>query len=165
MNVAQAMEILKPEGDSLEHLKSAYRKAAKKYHPDINPKGQEMMKLVNLAFEILTNHLNKWSFSERTNGESRPSIDEAIQEIFDKIKTFAGIKAEVCGTWLWLTGKTWLYKKQLKEFGLRFAPKKQAWYWHPQDYKKWHKRSFSLDDIRHMHGSVDLETENLQAIA
>ena len=99
----QATGILKPEGSTLEAVKAAYRTAALKYHPDRNPNGLEMMKLINLAFELLKKNLGKWDC--RNRGEAGTvAVDEAIQAVFDKIKHFVGIRAEICGCWLWFNG-------------------------------------------------------------
>ena len=153
MNITQALNILKPEGNSFEDLKKAYRKAAKKYHPDVNPDGLELMKIVNAAFEFLKN--NKWSYDQTTE---ESGIDQVIADLFEKIKNFVGIKAEVCGSWLWISGNTYKYKSKLKEYGFKFASKKKKWYWRPEDYKKRTKKIFTMEEIRSTFGSVNLDS-------
>ncbi len=47
------------KGASDDEIKKAYKKMAKKYHPDLNnnsPEAAEMMKKVNEAYDILINH-------------------------------------------------------------------------------------------------------------
>lgn len=162
MNIQEALNILKPGGNTEDSLKHAYRQACKKYHPDINPNGAELMKCINAAYEFLKRNINKWSFN---NINDDPAIDEVLQSHFNKIKHFVNVNAEVCGTWLWLTGETWRYKKELKEYGFKWAFKKRAWYWHPGGYKRRHKKSFTLDEIRSKYGSYDLEQEPLTAVS
>ena len=161
MNRSQALNVLKPAGNTLADLKTAYRTAVKKYHPDINPNGLELMKIINSAFAFLKEHINTWSFKETTEG---PAIDKTIQDLFNKIQGFDGVTAEVCGSWLWLSGNTFEYKKALKGYGFRFAGKKRQWYWRPADYKKKSRRVFSMEEIRLTFGSIDLEGRT-QAIA
>tara|TARA_R110002096_G_scaffold248895_6_gene441288 strand:+ start:188 stop:526 length:339 start_codon:yes stop_codon:yes gene_type:complete len=54
MKPADAMQFLGLPGELTEaSLKQAFRAAAKKYHPDVNPAGGEMMKAVNDAYDTL----------------------------------------------------------------------------------------------------------------
>ena len=93
MNIAQATGILKPKNDSMEGLKVAYHVACKIYHPDVNPHGLEMMKLINCAYGFLQQHLGKWHPSDATAG---PGLDEILQGTFDKIKHYCNVEAEIC---------------------------------------------------------------------
>lgn len=161
MNIEQALNVLRPSGNTENDLKTAYRQACKKYHPDINPNGLELMKIVNAAYAFLKKHMNKWNFNQQTNDTS---LTEKMQAIFNKIKHFEGLKAEVCGAWLWLSGNTYEYKSQLKEYGFKWAPKKKQWYWHDGSYRKKSKRVLEMSEIRALYGSEELETEPLKAI-
>jgi uncharacterized membrane protein YobD (UPF0266 family) len=49
-------------------------------------------------------------------------------------------------------------KAQLKELGFKWAAKKKAWYWYQGDYKRKHKKDFSLDEIRLMHEVKKVKT-------
>lgn len=159
MRIEQAINILEPEENTLDAIKQAYRQKAKIYHPDVNPNGTELMKLINEAFGILRDNNGFFSSTKTDIG-----IDTEIEEIFNKIKYFQGIKAEICGVWLWVTGNTKPYRKKLKEIGLWYAPKKQAWYYKPKGHKSFNKGKWSLETIRLFYGSEDLETENLKAL-
>ena len=156
MNRTEALNVLKPQGNTLGELKSAYRAAAKQYHPDVNEHGLELMKVINCAYEFLKKNLSKWSFDQATNDTP---LTEILQEKFDAIKHFIGIETEVCGSWLWVSGDTKRYKEQLKEAGFRWARKKVQWYWRPEGYRKRSRRVFSMDEIRNTFGSMDLDQE------
>ena len=61
----QVLEISK--GASEDEIKKAYRKLAKKYHPDLNPgdkAAEEKMKEVNYAYEILSNSEKKARYDQ-----------------------------------------------------------------------------------------------------
>ncbi len=60
------------KGASDDEIKKAYKKMAKKYHPDLNnnsPEAAEMMKKVNEAYDILINH-KSYSTSGSSNAYS-----------------------------------------------------------------------------------------------
>ena len=164
MNIPEALGILKPKDESAPELKTAYRKAVKIYHPDINPNSLEMMKLVNAAYACLKSALGKWHVSDTPTG---PSLTDEMQSIFDKIKRFEGVTGEVCGTWLWVSGETYKYRSEIKAAGLRWAKKKAMWYWHAKEdgYKKKSKRTLDMNEIRQLFGSQTLENTPLGALA
>jgi hypothetical protein len=60
MTTKQALLILKSTGGAGPRtpIKVAYRQAAQKYHPDVNPNGSEVMKAINAAFETLQSNFN-----------------------------------------------------------------------------------------------------------
>ena len=162
MNTQEAINTLKPKGNTASDLKTAYRQACKKYHPDVNPNGLELMKVINIAYNMLKENFGKWDYTQQSN---TASITEQMQAIFDKIKFFKKIKAEVCGTWLWVSGDTWGYRKELKSAKLFWARKKQQWYWRPADYKKRSKKVFSMAEIRNTYGSIELKQEKVAALS
>ena len=164
MTIQEAMKVIKPQGNSAEDLTAAYRQAAKKYHPDINPDGAEIMKAVNAAMDLLRATVGKWSIRSFCD-DGAPSIDEELAAIYAKLRHLAGVKLEVCGSWLWVTGDTRPVKDAIKAAGLRFSPNKSAWYWHPAGYRKKSKNRYSMDEVRNMWGSQDLESEPARGVA
>src|SRR3954470_4571411 len=64
---------------SAEEIKKAYRKLAKKLHPDVNPgdrKSEERFKEVSGAFEILGDPKKRALFDEFGEVSTRPGFDE-----------------------------------------------------------------------------------------
>ena len=161
MNISEAIGIIKPKENTKAALKSAYTTLTKKYHPDINPGGLDMMKLVNLAYELLSSKLGLWFVEDGDNGIS---IDEAIQGIFDKIKHLNGLEFEICGTWLWVSGNTYRHKANIKSAGFRWSKNKSQWYWHNGDYKKRSKKILPMNEIRNLFGSMKLISEPLTTL-
>ena len=92
MRHSEAINILKPESNTAEALKAAYRKACKRYHPDLNPQGEELMKLINAAYEHLTKHLGSWTLDHATDEQG---IDETFSEILEAIGHLEGLNIEV----------------------------------------------------------------------
>ena len=155
MTRKEALEILKPEGTSLEALKAAFRKMAFLHHPD---KGGslEVMKLINLAYEYLLE--NSYCQEDINLGNGKSILDEII-EVWNKISGLPGISGECVGTWLWVSGNTFPIKDCLKAAGLRFSANKKSWYWHrAEEWAPRRKTRLSMADIRNRYGSQLLET-------
>lgn len=143
-----ALNILAITGDyDATIVKTAYRKACAKYHPDRNPAGLEMMKLVNEAYDTL-----KGTSGTAQNDGDLAGYGEDIFNALTKI-IHLDIEFEICGAWVWLSGNTKEHKDLIKEAGFKWAPKKKMWYFRPSDYKSRGRGKFSIDEIRATHGS------------
>ena len=148
MNIYDAAKILGLSGNiTPSDIKTAYREACKKYHPDINPAGEEMMKIVNSAYEVLKD------FSGDVQ-EQQAGYGEAVNAALNAILGLAGLVIEICGAWVWVTGNTVTHKDRLKESGFKWASKKKAWYFRPEEYRSRSKGSSTLEEIREKYGST-----------
>jgi hypothetical protein len=166
MKIKEALNILNPVSANPVDIKSAYKAFVRKYHPDVNPDGLELMKLGNLAWEVIMQNLDyidrEWA---KVNGEKpEASIPEEIAEMFAKIRHFPNITAELCGIWIWVSGDTKPLAKEFKRLGFRWAFKKRMWSWHPSCYIKIGRSEWSMSEIRSTWGSQELETEELSAV-
>ena len=113
MRISDAAHILGLTGEiTPEDTKLAFRRAAQKYHPDRNPAGLEMMKLVNAAFDLLKDWTgNLDSEGATTEGAGYP---DAVSEALNKILELAGLNIEICGAWVWVDGETYPHRTALK---------------------------------------------------
>ena len=85
--------------------------------------------------------------------------DRSLREVLQKIINFDGIEIEIVGAWLWVSGNTYKYKKELKEIGFKWASQKKMWYWKSEAYQKKSHKSLSMDDIRNYYGSTKVQTD------
>ena len=147
MNIYDAAKILGLTGNlNPEDTKAAYRAACKKYHPDINPVGEEMMKIINQAFDALKDYTGEMR-SEQTD------YGDLLNNALNAISGLPTLVIEICGSWVWVTGETRQHKDTLKEAGFKWAAKKKAWYFRPEEFLSRSKGTKSLDEIREKYGS------------
>jgi len=147
MNKYDAAKILGLSGEiTPEQAKSAYREACKKYHPDVNPAGEDMMKIINAAFDVLKDFSGEIHEKQTDYGDL---LNTALNAVFG----LTGLEIEICGVWVWITGNTRDHKEALKEAGYKWASKKKAWYFRPEQFRSRSKGEKSLDEIREKYGS------------
>lgn len=140
---------------TLEDIKKAYRQAASKYHPDHNPAGIEMMKLVNAAYEALKEageeQLNQFGQASRDYGAVFNAALNAILGL--------GLEIEICGAWIWVSGDTKPHKEALKDAHYLWSPKKCRWYFRPENHKSRNRHTWDMDKIRSIHGSQSVRQD------
>ncbi len=141
---------------TIEELKKEYKKQAFANHPDRGGDA-EVMKMINNEYEEALNILKATS----TNKQDKSNTEQAADfiHIIDSIINLEGLKIEIVGSWIWVTGDTKTHKEILKATGFYYASKKKAWYFKPSDYKGRSHKNYSLEEIKSKYGSV-LVTEN-----
>ena len=157
LSVKDALAILNIQTINLtiEDLKTAYRKAATKYHPDHNPAGLEMMKMVNVAYETLKAHdPSKVNSFEPSTHDYGDAINNALNAIIN-----LGLIVELCGGWVWVSGNTKPHRDILKTAGFFWSHKKLCWYFRPEDYKSYNRSTWAMDKIRNTYGSTNVKEE------
>jgi curved DNA-binding protein CbpA len=143
-------------------LKARYKELAKEHHPD---KGgdAETMKEVNAEYDML---LKKILSGQSIFGEAledRLVLEKELREAIAKVSGIEDIIIEICGSWVWLTGETKTHKEAIKSVGYKWSGNKLAWYFHTGGYKRKGKRSYSLDEIRNTHGSIQINKSNYRS--
>jgi len=136
----------------IDRLKKVYRQYVFIWHPDKNNwDTTQIMQEINTLFDQNILRLTE-NFSDL---KMKSHIKEAgiFKDLIEKLIKLDGLKIEICGWYIWVTGDTKQHKDKLKEAGLYFARKKVAWYYRPEWCKSNSRGQYSLDDIRAMHGS------------
>lgn len=158
LNITDALSILgiTPENTHPDAIKEAYRKAAQKYHPDRNPAGLEMMKLINAAYAVLRDFKGVVDTAKvQTNyGEE---INAALNAIMG-----LGLTIEICGAWIWIGGDTKAHKDELKAANFKWSPKKSLWYFRPDSHKSSHHKSWSMEQIYSRYGRNVIKDDQSQ---
>ena len=158
---------------TLEELRKQYKELLKKYHPD-NANGsteatQEINAEYDRLFKLLKDKHERKSDNTADSTNTKQSEysknmydwenDRSLREILQKIINFDGIEIEIVGAWIWLSGNTYNYKKELKELRFKWASQKKQWYFHTDIFRKKSHKSLSMDDIRSYYGSTKVQTD------
>ena len=150
MNHREALKVMGlKESAEFSDIKAMYRHLSSKYHPDRNPAGLEMMKLINNAYSALSDYEPTMQASECVDNEE-VSLSDELNAALNAVISL-GLTIEICGSWIWLSGDTRPHKTILKESGYRWAPVKKMWCFSVG--KSYGRGKFSMDEIRATHGS------------
>ena len=157
MTIFDALKVLGINEGSVtsEIVRAAYLAACKRYHPDLNPAGSEMMKLVNEARDSL----KEAKYPLEQSNESDPyDYGAEICEALNKIIHLLNIKIEICGSWVWVSGNTKEHWLLFKEAGFRFSGPKKMVYFRPEDQnRKYRKGSMTMEEIREKYGAQNIK--------
>lgn len=149
---------------SLESLRRHYNELAKQYHPDINhaPDAVRVMQDINAEYAAACEWLKRHD-SENLNCYSNTDPAQ-YPEVIGKVIFLNDITIEICGSWVWLTGQTWLHAAQLKEAGFFFSRSKKAWYWSDNIRAKHYRGHYSLKEIREKFGAQNVEAQQMELL-
>ncbi|HNW74591.1 MAG TPA: hypothetical protein PKN44_13260 [Bacteroidales bacterium] len=148
--------------NTLGELRSEYRRLAMLHHPDKGGSTSDMQE-INNEYDLLSKTLinNNPTFSDRRRSWEH-FVSEEIRTKLMEIIFLEDVLIEIIGSWIWITGNTRAVKDDLKQKGFKFSPNKLAWYWQYGDYRKRNGKQFSLDEIRSMWGSEEVETRRIK---
>lgn len=147
---------------TLDGLRSEYRRFALLHHPDKGGSTSDMQE-INNEYDILSKRLinGNPTFSEgRRTWEHFVSAE--IRTKLMEVIFLEDVSIEIIGSWIWITGNTRAVKAELKEAGFKFSPNKLAWYWQYGDYRKKNGKQFSMEEIRAMWGTEEVEPRKMK---
>jgi len=141
---------------TIEEVKILYKQLALKHHPDREGGNTQTMQDVNAEYQKIIKSPS-FKFYEQTKEEQDDFMK--YPDIINQIVTFKGIVIELIGDWIWISANTYPYRKQLKEMGFFFAPKKVMWYYRPAEYKSTNHKPKDIEEIRAKYGSEQIKTK------
>lgn len=160
---------------TLEELRRQYRDLLKKYHPDnkdgstqatqeINAEYDRLFKVLKDRHEKSTDNKGNNTKTDFNNMKYDFSEDELLRDMLQKVIHLSDITIEIIGNWIWISGNTYQYKKELKDLGFKFAGQKKSWYWHSEAFRKRSHKKLSMEDIRNYYGSTEVETDGTKRL-
>jgi hypothetical protein len=150
---------------TIEELKKVYKKLAMENHPDRGGR-LEIMQEINAQYDKLFQILkDKHNAAPENKEHQTTEAPHEYRDIIGKIIHCDGLKIEICGSWVWVSGNTYSHKAVLRASGFQWAAKKSMWYWHTADYVRKSRRTMTMDYIRAKYGSEEIETETQAKLA
>ena len=110
--------------------------------------------LISLKEEYST-LMSVLSSAGQADAKEKATVSEKIRQLQEKIDP-EGLHLEICGTWLWVTGKTYPVKDTLKELGFRYSSNKLSWYYRQEDNRSSNQEPIPLEMIREKYGSSEV---------
>jgi hypothetical protein len=138
-----------------EEVKAEFKRLAKLNHPDKGGNVETMQMINALYSEAIKRVLSGSGFTAQ-EVEAEILNAENYKKAIDSIINCEGLIIELCGSWLWVSGKTFAYKAELKQGGFFWASKKCMWYFRGSEQKSSNTKTLSIDKIRSKHGSKEL---------
>lgn len=135
----------------LEELRKEYKKLLKRFHPDQPEGSEEATKAINAEYEMLFESL-KNSSSNDTRNDFNEEFDNAFRGILSKIIDL-NVDIEIIGSWIWLSGNTYVIKETLKRLGFRWINSRNRWAWHSEPFRKTNGKKRSMNELRNYYGS------------
>ena len=149
---------------TLDELKAEYRRLAMIHHPDRGG-DLETMKQINAEHDALFEILKKQHNATHDEAHQTTETAEEFRDILNKLLKLDGLKVELCGSWLWISGETFKHKAELKTAGCRWSNNKKSWYWrHEEESRPWHRGKSTMDQIRAKYGSQVFNAQGEESI-
>ena len=145
----------------IEDVKTLYKKLCFKFHPDVStePNASEIMKEINSQYDKAFKRLkNVFRNKEGKIYEDSKPVSEApenFRNIISKLIVLDGLKIELIGRWIWVSGNTKEHKevlKSLKSLKFRWCKNKGEWSWHRLEDNTVSKGKYTLNEIRDKYG-------------
>ena len=87
--------------------------------------------------------------------EEKFSMADIIKVLQERVNP-EGLKLEIAGKYLWLSGATFAVKEGLKQLGFRYSPDKKSWYWRAEADRSSNTKPVPIERIREKYGSNEV---------
>jgi len=113
----------------------------------------EMLQALKLEYSTLMSVLTESKPFETV--KENISIADIIKALQEKVNP-EGLHLQLCGSWAWLSGRTYPIKDTLKELGFRYSVNKLAWYYREADHRSGNQKPVPFEFIKEKYGSKEV---------
>ena len=147
----------------VEEIRNGYRELFRTYQPDNSNGSTEVSTERTTEYDRLFTILSKETQSDsQSYTYNKDDENKAFKEVLNHI-IHINADIEIIGSWLWVHGG-YEYRELLKSTGFKYAPKKKSWCWHYGEYRRYHNKEISLDEIRMKYGSRSVNHKSKQYV-
>ena len=147
--------------ETIDTLRAAWKRLVMQLHPDKGGNHESFTAMKN-EYDYLCGLRAACELGRANEKHEEPKYTReseiALREMIEKLVRVPGIQIEICGTWLWITGNTFMQHTTLSALGLKFSGSKKAWYYAASIRKTFWKGRYSLQQIRNRFGSEKIES-------
>ena len=157
----------------IEDVKEEYRRLAKMLHPD-NGGDAEAFKAMMQAYTAAYNRFKgvHRKQTDKTTQDAKKGTQDAYTssqddysaeqyaDIINKVIGLDGIDIEIVGTWIWLSGNTFIHKDAIKAAGFFWSKRHKKWYYNGDTKKSRKHSNYNFDQVRNVYGSKDIKTSS-----
>lgn len=135
--------------DSLEKVEQRFQELSRVFS------GQnEMMGLIKADYTVLRQTHSIPKPAETAKGKL--TMNAMVDALHSKVKS-EGIHVELIKDWLWVSGKTFDVRDDLKELGFRYSSDKKSWYWRDDEKRITGKHDpMPFNEIRSKYGTREV---------
>lgn len=147
--------------ETIEDVKATFKKLVKQLHPDNGGDAEEFKAMMNEyaeAFKRLKNVHKTQEGETYTAHQESQETPEQFADLIEKLMKMDGVKIEIIGSWIWLTGNTMMYKEAIKELHFFWSKSKKAWYFNGDEKKSRRRGRYSMDTLRSHWGTQEVGT-------
>jgi len=159
------MKVYFTEYQNIEDLRKQFKDRCLDLHPDKGGcrfKFGEMKEEYDYLIKKLSKNEEQISNKENRKPRYTYESEKNLMDQFDVLFRVPGIKIEICGYWIWISGNTFPVHERLRHLNCQWSKSKKMWYFCPLGYKKTARGRFSMKQIRLKFGSVTVDQEDNQ---
>lgn len=151
---------------TLDDVKKAFRDYARRLHPDNGGDGEAfkaMQAQYKTAFERCKD--THRAADGTTYTKQTTETPEEFAAIINAIIHLQGIKIEIIGAWVWVSGDTYPHREAIKSAGFWYSKSKKAWYHNGDKEPRKRRGHYSMDGLRAKWGAQEVATVRQACIA